>query len=300
LENVVQPVAVALERYQRVHARPLAALAPELAFYLGAAQMQQRLAAGGLTTCLPTVTDGEHELHDAFNPGLALQLAPPSGNGMPSPVLIRNPIDFERGRIIFLTGPNRGGKTTYLRAVGLNQVLFQAGVFVAAAGARMTPADAILTHFPPAEGVEPGGGRLDDEARRMREIFDHATPRSLLLFNEPLTSTAEREALLLATDVLRALRLLGARTIFVTHLHALAEQLDALNLHEDGATVASWVAEVEKGTPTYTIQPGKPLARSHASRIAEQHGITFEQLCLKIQELKTEGLNDSKIEGSNN
>jgi DNA mismatch repair ATPase MutS len=201
-----------------------------------------------------------------------------------APALVRNLIDFRQGQIVFLTGPNRGGKTTYLRAVGLNQVLFQAGVFVSAVDAHMTPVDAILTHFPPMEGVEPGGGRLDDEARRMREIFDHATSQSLLLLNEPLTSTAEREALLLATDVLRALRLLGARTVFVTHLHALAEQLDALNAMEPGATVASWVAEVTGDTPTYTIRLGTPTARSHASRIAEQHGITFEQLRSKIED----------------
>jgi DNA mismatch repair ATPase MutS len=186
--------------------------------------------------------------------------------------------------VIVLTGPNRGGKTTYLRAVALNQILFQAGVFVAARDARLSPVDAMLTHFPPLESTEPGGGRLDDEARRVRNMFEHGTARSLLLFNEPLTSTAEREALALATDVVRALRVLGARTIFVTHLHALAEQIAVLNGEGDGATVASWVAETTDDTPLYTIRPGTPQARSHARRIAEQHGITFDQLKRKIDD----------------
>ncbi len=283
LRDVVEPVGEALERYQRVQARPLAALAPEIAFYLGAIEMQRRLHAQGLPTCLPIVTRDEHALKEAYNPILALQVAGPSNNG--STPLAPNPISFDAGRVIVLTGPNRGGKTTYLRAVALNQVLFQAGVFVIATSARMSPVDAILTHFPPPESTDPGGGRLDDEARRVRDMFEHGTGRSLLFFNEPLTSTAEREALVLATDVIRALQMLNARTIFVTHLHALAEQIPAFN-ENGGATVVSWVADVSGDTPTYTIRPGTPQSQSHARRIAQQHGITFDQLKSKISELK--------------
>ncbi|MBV9791795.1 MAG: hypothetical protein JOZ51_26635 [Chloroflexi bacterium] len=286
LNEVVQPVAAALERYGRLQARPLAALEPELAFMLGAIRFAQRRTAQGLPTCLPTPTDREHLLAGAYNPGLAIQLASaPTDrqNGASEPPVL-NPIDFELGRIVFLTGPNRGGKTTYLRAIGQNQVLFQAGVFVAAQQARMLPADAILTHFPPIEGVEPGGGRLDDEARRMREMFAQATPASVLLFNEPLTSTGEREAQSIAADVLRALRLLGARTVYVTHLHALADDLATLN-QGDGATIVSWTAGVDSGDArTYLIRPGQPAARSHAATIAEQQGITFAQLMRQLAE----------------
>jgi DNA mismatch repair protein MutS len=284
LEEVVRPVAVALERYERVQARPLAALESEFAFYLGAVQLAQRLTAHGLPVALPEVVEQGHVLHEAYNPSLALQLACASADRATSAVLVRNLVDFDVGQIVFLTGPNRGGKTTYLRAIGLNQVLFQAGLWVAAAGAHMSPVDAILTHFPPVEGVEPGGGRLDDEARRLREIFARATPASLLLLNEPLTSTAESEALILAGDILRALQLLGARTVYVTHLHALAEMCDTLNSRDAGTTIRSWIAEVDGGTPTYTIRPGKPAARSYAQRIAQQHGITFEQLAQQLAE----------------
>ncbi|HEX6291943.1 MAG TPA: hypothetical protein VFZ66_22345 [Herpetosiphonaceae bacterium] len=285
LSEVVQPVAAALERYGRVQVRPLAALEQELAFFLSAVRFAARRAAQGLPVCLPVIDAREHRLAEAYNPSLAIQLAAPSGNGHQAGALplVLNPIDFEPGRIVFLTGPNRGGKTTYLRAVGLNQVLFQAGAYVAAAQARMVPADAILTHFPPVEGVELGAGRLDDEARRLREMFAQATPNSLLLFNEPLTSTGEREAQVLAGDVLRALRLLRARTVYVTHLHALAYELELLNGADGGATIMSWIAGVaEDAARTYVIRPGTPAARSHAATIAEQHGITFAQLARQL------------------
>ncbi len=281
LAEAVQPVAGALERFARIEARPLAALEPEFAFLLGAIDLAERLTAQGLPVCLPAIDDSRHHLHDSYNPCLALQLDM-NGEGAVAGAIVRNAIDFEPGRIVVLTGPNRGGKTTYLRAVGINQILFQSGIFVAAAAARMMPADAILTHFPPAEGTEPGGGRLDDEARRVREIFMRATPASLLLFNEPLTSTGEHEAHLLARDILRALRLLDARTVYVTHLHALATELPALNT-EPGATIVSWVAGIDDDERrTFEIRPGAPQHSSHAALIARQHGITYEQLAEQL------------------
>ncbi len=87
-----------------------------------------------------------------------------------------------------LTGPNRGGKTTYTRAAGLAQVFFQAGLYVPAASARVSPVDAIHTHFPSREQA-----RLDAEAGRLAAIFRQATPRSLILLNEALSGTSAPE-----------------------------------------------------------------------------------------------------------
>src|SRR4029450_7124317 len=79
--------------------------------------------------------------------------------------VVTNPIRLDgETRIWILTGPNRGGKTTYTRAVGQAQGLFQAGLFLPAAHARLSPADAVYSHFPVAEGAGRGRGRLDEEA----------------------------------------------------------------------------------------------------------------------------------------
>lgn len=292
LAEVVQPVANGLERYHRLHARPLAALEPELAFLLAAVALAARLNNQGLPTCLPVISSDAHHLDQAYNPALALQLAKtgPGNNGAGPAAIVRNPVDFDHGAIVLMTGPNRGGKTTYIRTVGLNQVLFQAGMYVGAAAGQMIPADAVLTHFPPVESVEPGGGRLDQEAHRLREMFAVATARSLLLFNEPLTSTSEHEAHRLASDVLRALKLLGARAVFVTHLHTLAADLTLFNNDAQGAQIVSWVAGVgEDAARTYSIRPGQPATFSYAVTIAQQHGITFAQLA---QQLAARGVVD--------
>jgi len=118
--------------------------------------------------------------------------------------------------VFVLTGPNRGGKTTHVQAVGLAQVLAKAGLYVPARAARISPVEGIFTHFPAREHPELDTGRLGEEAQRLRELFAAATSGSLILFNESLSTTSPGESLVLARDLLRALSLLGARAIFTS------------------------------------------------------------------------------------
>jgi DNA mismatch repair ATPase MutS len=244
--------------------------------------------------CRPTslpIEDRCAELADAYDVSLAL-------SRLSSEVrVVTNAVRFDAssGRVWVLTGPNRGGKTTYTRAVGLAQVLFQAGLFVPASSARMSPVDAIFTHFPSREQPAPGRGRLDLEAERLAAIFQHATPRSLILLNEALAGTSALEALDLARGLVRGLRLLGARAIYVTHLHELASRVDEINATTPGdGTVASLLADSSPADPlaaapsrlrrTYRILPRPPRGVSFAAEIAEQHGISYPQLAQLLRD----------------
>jgi DNA mismatch repair ATPase MutS len=96
----------------------------------------------------------------------------------------------------------------------------------------------------------------------------------LILLNEALSGTSALEALDLARGLVRALRLLGARAIYVTHLHELALGVDDINATTPGdGVVASLLASA-----SYQIVPGPPSGISFAAEIAEQHGISFAQL----------------------
>src|SRR5437764_6573597 len=161
----------------------------------------------------------------------------------------------------------------------------------------MSPVDAIYTHFPSVEGARPGEGRLDEEAVRLAGIFRQATPHSLILLNEVLSGTSTLEALGLAYDAVRGLRLLGARAIYVTHLHELARRVDEINATTGGdGTVGSLVAGVEEKREaerwpgerghrrTFRIRPGAPGGLSYASEIAEQHGISYPQLARLLKD----------------
>jgi hypothetical protein len=279
LGRVVEPVRSALARYEQVNSAALRDLGSELAFFLGSAHLVERLRQRDLPMCQPRLlptADRLAELSDAYDVGLGIAS---------DTSIVTNPVSFHRteGRVWVLTGPNHGGKTTYIRAVGVAQVLFQAGLYVPASAARMSPVDAIYTHFPAREDARPGQGRLDAEAERLAAIFRGATRHSLILLNEALAGTSALEALDLARGVVRALRLLGARAIYVTHLHELAAAVEEINASTPGeSTVASLVAMAGDGeghhTRTYRIEPGPPTGTSFAAEIAEQHGISYEQL----------------------
>lgn len=277
LTQVAQPVSKALTRCARGGSASFAHLEFELAFFTSAARLAVSLRARGLPICQPEITPSDDRLiqiDDLYNLALALQ---PAARPVPSAV------DFgPSGRIAVLTGPNSGGKTTYLRAVGLALVMAQAGLFITAARARLSPVDSILTHFPALETGQQG--RLAEEAQRLRDIFQRATRRSLVLLNETFSSTASGEAVYLAYDILCALRAVGLRAIFATHLVELAEHLPAIeSAVESDSHLFSLVAGVHldssgQAIPTYRVERGLPLGRSYARDIAQRHGITLDQL----------------------
>jgi DNA mismatch repair protein MutS len=290
LQDVAAPVANALRGYASVSVSTLGRLGPELAFLLGGARLVERLRSAGLPTCRPQQLPAEvrtTELEDAYDPVLALRML--SGANEPGARVVTNPVVFaaDPARVWVLSGPNRGGKTTFTRAVGLAHLLGQAGLHVAAGSARLSTVDAIHTHFPSRESTRPGMGRLDDEAERLAAIFRLATPHSLILLNEALAGTSSFEAFDLARGVVRGLRFLGARAIYVTHLHELGAAVANINATTPGdALVGSLVAEPgaapsEDGriqVRTFRIRPGPPHGQSFAADIAEQHGISFPQL----------------------
>ncbi|GAC1644567.1 MAG: hypothetical protein NVS4B8_15360 [Herpetosiphon sp.] len=281
IAGALQPIAAALHRYHQLHVRGFAGLTNELAFWLAAVALDKRLTAAGIALAHPLIeppSERSGRLTGLVNITLALRLLPLH--------TVSNDFAFDSGRVVIVTGPNHGGKTTFLRAVGQAQCMFQLGLRVAATAAQLAPVDAVLTHFPTAETLEAGFGRLDEEARRLAAIFDQATPRSLVLLNEPLTSTSEREALLIAGDLVKGLRLLGARSLLVTHLHTLVPAIDA-SPPDGKEPIQSLVAEIESTGPdlqrTYRMKPGMPAGNSFAVDIAVKHGLTWQQLATAIR-----------------
>jgi DNA mismatch repair protein MutS len=275
MTETARPVANALSRYARGGSGALWHLEYELAFFTAAARMIQQLQGQGVSFCQPEMTPMDErtiQIRDLVNPTLMLR--------QPEK-LIANGVEFgAEGRIAVLTGPNSGGKTTFLRSVGLAQVMSQAGLFLPAQSARLSPVDSILTHFPALETRQQG--RLAEEAERLRELFGRVTPHSLVLLNETFSSTSAVEAVYLAHDILAALRAVGARAIYATHLIDLTSRLDEIEAAVEGDcrlfSLAAGVRVNDDGdmVPTYTIMRGQ--GRSYAREVARRHGISLEQI----------------------
>lgn len=288
LRRAMEPVARALQQYLHLNGRALAVLEPEIAFYLSSVQLIRRMEKAGMPFCRAEIAPIEERacrLQEFYNLNLALRLSPSRADL--SQAVVANDIDFgQTARIFILTGPNQGGKTTFTQAVGLAQVLFQAGLYVPARAARISPVDAIFTHFPLEEKPQVEEGRLGEEALRLSAIFRQATRHSLVLLNESLSTTSPGEGIYLARDVVRALRLWGVRAVFVTHLHELAEDIAGMNASTPGESIiASLVAGVieggEENLRSYQVRLAPPMGVSFARDIAHRHGISYEQLAEK-------------------
>ncbi len=289
LEAVATPVEGALHRFRTVRSQELAHLEEEIWLLLGAVRLAREWQAHGLPCAVAEVTaEGEWLAEEAFHPVLARRL-PRAGD------MTCNPVRFgPAGTVWVLTGPNRGGKTTYLRACGVVQVLGQCGLPVPARSARLQPVSHLFTHFPAPEAAEPGRGRLDEEAERLGGIFRTCAPGDMVLLNEVLAGTSATEGVALAADVLRGLALARCRALYTTHLHELAAQAEQLGRDDGGPcplgcltvqTVLDRSVAPPVRRPTYRVLPGVPEGASFfASAIAQRHGVSLPQITALLRE----------------
>lgn len=286
LEKTAIPIADQLNQYASLHGQLFKDLRQSLVFYLGALRFIRRFRELGLEMCKPQIAPADErrcEVQDAYNVHLVLRQADRE-DGKP-PAIVRNDIRMgPDGHILILTGPNRGGKTTYMQGVALAHLLAQAGCYVPGTQAAVSPLDHLFTHFPLEEKPDSNAGRFGEEAMRLGEIFEQVTRHSLVLLNETLSSTSFSESLYLAQDLVLILRRVGARAIYATHLHELANRVEELNASVPGesriiSVVSSPVETGEEGTSrTYRLEVRPPLGQSYAREIAARYGISYEQL----------------------
>jgi DNA mismatch repair protein MutS len=301
LDKVCDPILNALRQYVHINGRFFANLHQDFLFYLTAVRLIHKVRDLGFPICRPEIAsmaERTFQVDDLYNLNLVLHLSYTlSPEEMQNTVISNDVAMGENGRIFILTGPNLGGKTTYIQAIGLVQVLAQAGLYVPGKQARISPVDTILTHFPVEERLESGTGRFGDEARRLGQIFQHATRHSLLLFNESLASTSFGESFYLAQDLVRIMRRMGLRAVFATHMHELAESVAELNEQETGDSVVISVvaSRIDPGeadstvakpvtTRSYQIKPGPPMGKSYARELARRYGISYDQLADMLNE----------------
>ena len=282
LGNTVKQLKNKLSRYVNISGYSLTKLIPEFIFYIRWAEFCSKLIELGLPMAKPAILDySKNELtgKGIYNLKLAIQIL--EGKKLD---IINNDFEFnsEHG-IYIMTGPNRGGKTTFTQAVGILFLMAQHGLYVPADALELSPCDNIYTHFPADENQTVNLGRLGEESKRLSEIFSVATNKSVLLFNESLATTSFAEGLYIAKDVVRALRYLGARTIFNTHMHELAMELDVMNSLEGELKAASLITGIHEGQRSYKVFIAPPEGVSYAKDIAEKYGVTFDQLKKSIK-----------------
>ncbi len=233
------------------------------AFYLGAFQLLDSIAFYGMGTCFPEVTDREtlefRELQECAM-GLSRRMT-----------VVGNSCRLSGRRLLIVTGANQGGKSTFLRSIGIAQVMLQSGLPVAAESFRGGLFPGLFVHFTRREDSSMNSGRLDEELGRMSRIVDRVGEGSLVLLNESFATTTEKEGSVIAYDIVRALTETGVKVFMVTHLLSFARRMyaEAGGRPESGVEFLS-AERKENGTRTFRMIQHVPEMTSFGLDLYEE------------------------------
>lgn len=231
-----------------------AVLRIELAFYIGCLNLAERLAALDEPVSFPLPAPaGERRFsgRGLYDVCLALTM---------QRKVVGNDVNADGQDLVIITGANQGGKSTFLRSVGLAQLMMQCGMFVAAESYRASICQNLFTHYRREEDATMTSGKLDEELSRMSAIADRLTPNAMVLFNESFAATNEREGSEIARQITRALVDRRVRMFFVTHLYEFAHGCFRRNM---GNAMFLRAERQEGGTRTFRLIEGEPLETSY-------------------------------------
>jgi DNA mismatch repair ATPase MutS len=229
-------------------------LRTELAFYMGCLNLHTRLTEMGEPMTFPVPVgskEREHSFSGLYDVCLALTL---------KRKVVSNDVNTDDKEFVIITGANQGGKSTFLRSIGVSQLMMQAGMFVPAEAFSANVCKRIFTHYKREEDTTMKSGKFDEELKRMSEIVDHLVPDSLLLFNESFAATNDREGSEIARQIVSALLEKGIKVFFVTHLYDFAHRFHDKNLTKGCFLRAERQPD---GSRTFKLIEAEPLETSY-------------------------------------
>ncbi|MFB7716186.1 MULTISPECIES: DNA mismatch repair protein MutS [unclassified Nocardia] len=262
------------ERYRDFIDPVIARFDAEVRFYLDYLRLVRGLRARGMPFCYPEVTAefAGIEVVDGFDAALGFALAKRQAT------VVRNGFRLDgRERVLAVTGPNQGGKSTFARMVGQSLYLAALGCPIPGTRARTMLPDNVFTHFIRADDIEDPHGALAQELTRMRDILDRLTARSVVVLNESFSTTTASDAVAIGADVVGRIIERGAVAVYVTFLDELATVRPE---------VVSMVAGVESGDDpvrTFRIERRLPDGLAYAAAVAQRHGLTYHEIRARIR-----------------
>ena len=234
----------------------------ELNLYLEITEVLDRVRAAGMPVCLPRVSAEKKVLIRGARD--VTLLAKDVKDIVPNDVVFT-----EKEPFCYLTGANGGGKTTYLRALGLDTIFFLSGAPLPCDEAEIWPVSGVYTHFPRDERFD-GDGRFADEQARVKEILSHDVRGAMVLLNETYSTTNEALALEVTAELAEKLFGLGAFGLYITHQHGLeSKEIPFLSVIVD---------EADANRRTYKIERRRGASDSFAMDILKKYGLTAEKL----------------------
>jgi len=226
----------------------------ELAFYVGCLNLSEQLAQLGEPIAFPEPApsgERQHAFTGLYDVALALTM---------KQKVVGNDVNADGKNLVIITGANQGGKSTFLRSIGLAQLMMQCGMFVPAESFSANLCNGLFTHYKREEDISMQSGKFDEELGRMSTIVDNITPNSIVLFNESFAATNEREGSEIARQIVDALLEKRIKVFYVTHLSEFAR-----GFYDKGMDNAIFLRADRQldGSRSFKLIEGEPLQTSY-------------------------------------